>query len=48
MVENDVKNTCGGSRFEFKIEKDEKFFNLKSDTLLNFLFKIWPDETKLF
>ena len=40
MGENDVKSTCGGTRLEFKIEKDEKNFNLKSETLSNFLFKI--------
>ena len=30
MDENDVKSTFGGTRLEFNIEKDEKFFNLKS------------------
>ena len=25
MEENDVKSTCGGTRLELKIEKDEKF-----------------------
>ena len=25
MEENDVKSTCGGTRLEFKNEKDEKF-----------------------
>ena len=33
MEENDVKSTCGGSRLEFKIEKSEKIFCLKSNTL---------------
>ena len=42
MEENDVKSTCGGTRLEFKIEKDEKFlienltrkiFHSKSDAL---------------
>ena len=40
MEENDVKNTCGGTRLEFNLEKDGKNFNLISDTLLNSLFKI--------
>ena len=48
MEENNVKSTCGGTRLEFKIEKDEKNFDLKSDLLLNFLFKIWQDEKNLF
>ena len=25
MEENDVKSTCGGTRLDFKIEKNEKF-----------------------
>ena len=25
MEENDLKSTCGGTRLDFKIEKDEKF-----------------------
>ena len=43
MEENDVKSTCGGTRLEFKIEKDEriltenltrcKIFHSKSDAL---------------
>ena len=33
MEENDVKSTCGGTRLEFKIEKNEKLLNIKSDTL---------------
>ena len=40
MEENDVKNTCGGTGLELRIEKDENNFKLKSDTLLIFLFKI--------
>ena len=24
MEENDVKSTCGGTRLDFKVEKDEK------------------------
>ena len=33
MVENDVKNTCGGTRLDFNFEKDENFFNIKPYTL---------------
>ena len=25
MEENDVKSTCGGTRLEYKTERDEKF-----------------------
>ena len=28
-----MKSTCGGTMFDFKIEKDEKNFYLKSNTL---------------
>ena len=46
MVENEVKNTCGGAKLEVKIKKDEKiqnltrwiFLNSKSDAL--YLFEI--------
>ena len=33
-----MKDTCGGTRLDIKIEKDEK--NLKSNKLFNFSFKI--------
>ena len=39
MEENDVKKTCGGTRLDIKVEKDEK--KLKSNSLQNFLFRIW-------
>ena len=42
------KSTCGGTCFEFIIEKDERFFSYKSFTLLNFLLKIWQDEKNNF
>ena len=35
-----MKSTGGGTRLDMKIEKDEKTFNLESDTLLCFFFKI--------
>ena len=51
MEENDVKSTCGGTRLEFKIEKDENFLFLNLTQGKNFIknlkrrkklfFKIW-------
>ena len=48
MEENDVKSICLGTRLEFKMEKDEKIFTLKSDRLLSFYFKSRQDEKSLF
>ena len=40
MDENDVKNASVETRLEFKTEKDEKVFDLKSDEVKTFIFKI--------
>ena len=46
MEENDVKGTCGGTRFEFMIEKDEKVSIYILSRFENFFWK--TDQTKNF
>ena len=37
---NDVKNICGGIRLDFRVGKDERNFESKSDEAKNLYFKI--------
>ena len=47
MEKNDVKNTCGGTRLEFKIKVDEKF-SFQNLTRSEFIIQILTRRKKFY
>ena len=48
LIAEKLSKTDISKRFWFKIYRVVFFFELKSDTLLNFLLEIWQNEKKIF